>query len=140
MRDRSRVDNQDRTRSLHADTDPIPTPSGSPGRAKATGGCKEAGEIDAAFDKLSTADGDMFLQLSHIGWMLTAESEVIATMLTAGHTEAARDRIRKGRENLQPLRKQLTAAISELQEAATSPRLRRRLTLSGAKAPLGNSV
>jgi hypothetical protein len=38
-------------------------------------------------------------------------------MLTARNTEAARDRIRLGRENLQPLRKQLTAAISELQDA-----------------------
>jgi TIR domain len=78
---------------------------------------KKLQEIDSAFDQLSTADGDLFQRLSSIGWMLTAESEVIATLLTAGRTEAARERIRKGRENLQPLRKQLTAAINELQEA-----------------------
>jgi hypothetical protein len=68
-------------------------------------------------DTRSTADGEMFQRLSSIGWMLTADSEVIATMLTAGRTEAARDRIREGREKLRHLRKQLTAAMDELLEA-----------------------
>lgn len=78
---------------------------------------KKLQEVDSAFDVLSNADGDLFERLSQIGWMLTNESEVIATMLAAGETEAARDRIREGREKLQPLRKRLTAAIGELQDA-----------------------
>jgi len=78
---------------------------------------KKLSEIDDAFDELSTADGDLFEQLSQIGWRLAVEAEVIATMLTAGRTEAARERIRDGRTKLQPLRKSLTAAIDDLQEA-----------------------
>jgi len=74
-------------------------------------------EIDNAFDVLSTADGDLFEQLSSIGWTLTSEAEVIATILTAGRIEAARDRIRNDRKRLQPIRKSLNTAIDELQDA-----------------------
>jgi hypothetical protein len=64
-----------------------------------------------------TADGDLFQKLAKIGCQLTSEAEVIATMLTSGQTEAARNRLREGRILLQPLRKSLTAAIHDLQNA-----------------------
>ena len=78
---------------------------------------KKLEEIDRAFDALGTSDVDLFDQLSLIGSTLTAEAEVIASMLTEGRTEAARDRIRDGRTKLQPLRKSLTAAVDDLQDA-----------------------
>ena len=78
---------------------------------------KKLDEIDRAFDALGTSDVDLFDQLSLIGSTLTAEAEAIASILTEGRTEAARDRIRDGRTKLQPLRKSLTAAIDDLQDA-----------------------
>jgi hypothetical protein len=74
-------------------------------------------EIDKAFDVLSYADNDLFERLSTIGWILTAEAEDITTMLIEGRSESARDRIRDGRTKLQPLRRSLTAAIEDLQDA-----------------------
>ena len=78
---------------------------------------KKLQEVDHAFDVLSTADGDMFMTLSHIGSIITSESEAISTLITGNKNKSARDRIRRDRALLQPLRKQLTAAISELQNA-----------------------
>ena len=78
---------------------------------------KKLDEIDRAFDALGTSDVDLFDQLSLIGSTLTAEAEAITSILTEGRTEAARDRIRDGRTKLQPLRKSLTAAIDDLQDA-----------------------
>jgi hypothetical protein len=74
-------------------------------------------EIDGAFNTLSTADRDMFDELGQIGAMLTSESGEIARMLATGQDEQARARIREGRARLEPLRRQLSLAIDELQEA-----------------------
>jgi hypothetical protein len=75
---------------------------------------------DEAFSRLSTADGDLFRNMSQIGSVLQNEASAIVNMLAAGQDEAARLRILRGRERLQPLRDQLTQARRDLQQCRTS--------------------
>lgn len=71
---------------------------------------------DVLFERLGTADGDLFRPLEGIGDILTNESGVIVNLLLAGQEDAARQRIREGRLKLAPLRESLTAAMQEVQE------------------------
>ena len=72
-------------------------------------------QADDVFGRLGTADGDLFAGLVHVGDVLTNESRVIVNLLIAGQEKAARTRIVKGRQRLQPLEKELEKGISALE-------------------------
>jgi hypothetical protein len=77
-------------------------------------------EMDAAFSRLGTADGDLFDPLVQIGDVLTNESRVIVNLIISGYEEAARKRILEGRLKLAPFEEQLSGAMRELQQAAAA--------------------
>lgn len=77
-------------------------------------------DLDEVFERLGTADGDLFSELADIGRILTNESRVIVNLLLAGQEKAARQRIKEGREKLQPVQKAVSEAQRELGEIQTS--------------------
>jgi hypothetical protein len=77
-------------------------------------------ELDGVFEKLGTADGDLFAQMTQIGETLTNESRVIVNLLLAGQEAAARQRIIEGRRKLEPLEKSLDRAQTELKKLESS--------------------
>jgi hypothetical protein len=80
----------------------------------------ELSELDQTFDKLSTADGDMFAQLSRIGDVLTDEASEIVGLILSDQQKVVRKRILEGRQKLLPLQKDLRAAMTRLQEIESS--------------------
>jgi hypothetical protein len=62
----------------------------------------------------------LFRSLVDIGSILTNESRVIVNLLLAGQEGAARQRILDGRAKLEPLEKQLSDAVRELQEVESA--------------------
>src|ERR1051326_1036859 len=64
-------------------------------------------DVDTAFARLGTADGDLFVPLIQIGEVLTNESRVIVNFILSGQEDAARKRILEGRVKLVPLEDQL---------------------------------
>jgi hypothetical protein len=81
---------------------------------------KSLSEVDTAFARLGTADGDLFVPLIQIGDVLTNESRVIVNLILSGQEDAARKRILDGRMKLAPLENQLSTAMRELQESASA--------------------
>lgn len=77
-------------------------------------------ELDEAFARLATADGDLFEQLTEIGYVLTNESRVIANLLIEEQDVVARRRISEGRLALAPLEEQLMSALQDLRRVQTS--------------------
>ena len=77
-------------------------------------------KADATFDRLGTADGDLFFQMEQLGQTLTNEASVIVSLILTGRTQPARDRIAEGRAKLQPLEHELDAALAEFQEIEQS--------------------
>jgi hypothetical protein len=77
-------------------------------------------KADAVFARLCDADDDMFRPLEEIGGVLRNESRVIVNLLAARQEEAARLRIREGRNILAPLEDQLSTAMRELQQVESS--------------------
>lgn len=83
----------------------------------------EAGKLktlDETFERLSTADGDLFESLTRIGAVMTEESSAIVGLLFAGQEKIARKRILDGRETLLPLQRSLSQAMSNLHTIASS--------------------
>jgi hypothetical protein len=77
-------------------------------------------ELDRVFERLGTADGDLFSQMTEIGQTLTNESRVIVNLLLAGQEDLARKRIIAGRKALEPLEDTLKQAEMRLKQLATS--------------------
>ena len=75
---------------------------------------------DQAFGRLATADGDLFASLSRVGEALTDEASDLVNLLLSGQDKVARVRIASGRERLLPLRRELSAALSQLQRIEAS--------------------
>lgn len=73
-------------------------------------------ELDDVFGRLSTADGDLFMQMTNIAQVLTNESRLILNLLLSGQTEVARKRLLEGRAILLPVEEKMTEAYAELQE------------------------
>jgi hypothetical protein len=71
-------------------------------------------ELDAIFERLGTADGDLFTQMTEIGRVLTNESRVIVNLLFSGQESVARRRIIEGRQKLVPLDDALNTAQEQL--------------------------
>jgi hypothetical protein len=76
-------------------------------------------QLDDVFERLGTADGDLFRQMSEIGQVLTNESRVIVNLLLSGQENRARQRIREGREKLKPLEEAVGEAQGQLKELQT---------------------
>jgi len=81
---------------------------------------KDLSELDGTFGRLSTADGDMFAQLSRIGDVLTEEASEIVGLILSGQQKIVHNRILDGRQKLLPLQKDLRAAMTRLQEIESS--------------------
>ena len=77
-------------------------------------------ELDQVFERLGTADGDLFAQLTDIGHTLTNESRVIVNLLLSGQEDLARTRISDGRRALEPLENAVNQAQMRLKQLATS--------------------
>jgi hypothetical protein len=77
-------------------------------------------DADATFDRLGTADGDLFFQMGQLGYVLTSEASVIVTLMLTGRAQAARDRIAEGRAKLQPFEHDLDTALAEFQDIEQS--------------------
>jgi hypothetical protein len=76
---------------------------------------KELKQVDATFNRLGRADGDLFEQLAEIGNLLAEESRAIVGLLIAGQEPEARQRVIEDRTKLEPVRAQLSQAIQELE-------------------------
>ena len=75
---------------------------------------------DEAFGRLATADGDLFASLSRVGEALTDEASDLVNLLIGGQDKIARERIASDRQRLVPLRRELSAALSQLQRIEAS--------------------
>jgi len=76
----------------------------------------ELKEVDAAFEVLGRADGDLFERLARIGYILTNESNAIVNLFIQGQQAEARQRVIKDRNFLEPVREKLSHAIQELEK------------------------
>jgi hypothetical protein len=76
--------------------------------------------VDNAFAELGESDNDLFADLSRIGDVLTEEASAIVGLLLAGQQKLARARIRRGRQKLLPLEKELRHALSRMQKTQSS--------------------
>jgi hypothetical protein len=81
---------------------------------------KSLSEVDAAFARLGTADGDLFVPLIQIGDVLANKSRVIVNLILSGQEDAARKRILDGRMKLARLESQLSTAMRELQQSRSA--------------------
>ena len=81
---------------------------------------KELTEIDQIFEKLGTADGDLFEQLEEIGRVLTNESRVIVGLLASGQEAQGKERILTAYQKLTSLEDELDEAMLELQQLQES--------------------
>ena len=71
---------------------------------------------DQTFARLGTADGDFFESLSRIGDVLGNETSDIANLLLGEQKAQASERITAAKRALLPLRRELAAAMSQLQQ------------------------
>ncbi|MDP9223706.1 MAG: hypothetical protein M3P18_07580, partial [Actinomycetota bacterium] len=71
--------------------------------------------MDATFERLGSADGDLFAAMDALGEALTGESQIIVRFLSTGRESAARTRIAAAREQLLPLEDELTEALADFQ-------------------------
>ena len=71
---------------------------------------------DQTFARLGTADGDLFESLSRIGDVLGDEASDIANLLLGEQEAQAAERITAAKRALLPLRRELAAAMSQLQQ------------------------
>jgi hypothetical protein len=87
---------------------------------------------DQTFARLGTADGDLFESLSRIGDVLGDEASDIANLLLGEQEAQAAKRITAAKRALLPLRRELAAAMSQLQQVegamgfVPNPKRRRR--------------
>lgn len=77
-------------------------------------------EVDDTFTQLGTADGDAFLEMTQIGSFLQNDARVIVNNLFARQEDAARKRIAATRLLLEPLERELSGAMIELQQLEAS--------------------
>jgi hypothetical protein len=80
----------------------------------------EFAKVNSAFERLGTADGDLFWALVEIGEVLTQESRSIVNLVAARQQDAARARILAGRKTLEPLEQKLAGAMTEMQQLEES--------------------
>jgi hypothetical protein len=86
------------------------------GRLSAT----ELEEVDDTFEQLGTADGDAFARMTRIGGYLADESRAVINHLFAQQDAAARERVAATRQLLEPLERELSAGMRELQQLEAS--------------------
>lgn len=77
-------------------------------------------KLDATFERLGTADGDLFKQLARIGTCLEDESRVIVNLVLSGREEDARKHVADARALLQPFERKLSAARARMSELRAS--------------------
>ena len=81
---------------------------------------KELKKLDQVFEKLGTADNDLFEAMTEIGEILTNESKLIVNLLITDQDDLAKRRIITGRETLNSLEISLNRAIKELNNLTLS--------------------
>ncbi|MFT4015423.1 MAG: toll/interleukin-1 receptor domain-containing protein [Agriterribacter sp.] len=77
-------------------------------------------ELDEVFEKLGTADGDLFYNMTSIGYTLTSESRIILNLLLGNQQNVAKERLIEDRNILQPLEDNMRHAFTELQDLSQS--------------------
>jgi hypothetical protein len=76
--------------------------------------------MDATFERLGTADGDLFAAMDGLGEALTGESQIIVRYLSTGREDLARDRIATARQGLLPVENDLAEALADFQSIENS--------------------
>lgn len=77
-------------------------------------------DVDNTFAELGTADGDAFEQMTQIGDYLHDESRAIVNSLFARQEDVARERVVTTRKLLEPLERELSDAMKEMQQLEAS--------------------
>jgi hypothetical protein len=77
-------------------------------------------EVDDTFTRLGTADGDAFARMTRIGEYLSDESRAVVNALFANQPEAARERVASTRVLLEPLERELSDGMREMQQLEAS--------------------
>jgi len=77
-------------------------------------------EVDDTFAALGTADSDAFQQMAQIGDYLRGESRAVVNSLFARPEEAARARVANAQKLLEPLERELSEAMKEMQQLEAS--------------------
>jgi hypothetical protein len=77
-------------------------------------------DLDDTFERLGSADGDVFSAMDALGYALTNESQIIVRHLMTGRIEQARQHITDATERLLPLDTALETAISAFQGVAAA--------------------
>jgi hypothetical protein len=72
-------------------------------------------DLDATFDRLASADGDVFSAMDALGYALTNESQIIVRHLLTGRNEPARRHIAGAIDRLVPLERALEEALAAFQ-------------------------
>jgi hypothetical protein len=81
---------------------------------------EQLSEVDKIFELLGTADGDAFANMTQIGSYLRDESRAIVNSLLARQDAVARERIASTRTLLEPLERELSDALKEMQQLEAS--------------------
>jgi len=83
---------------------------------------EQLSKTDKIFEVLGTADGDAFANMTQIGSYVRDESRSIINSLLAREDTVARERIASTRTFLEPLQRELSDALKEMQQLEASLR------------------
>jgi hypothetical protein len=77
-------------------------------------------DVDDTFEKLGDADGDAFARMTRIGEYLSEESRAVINHLLTHQDAAARERVASTRALLEPLERELSDGMKEMQQLEAS--------------------